>query len=604
MQDLGSSTLKLPRQDKSELSLFAGTEDGVREWTDALPIMDTARSVEMLLLALDDLNRTSLPPQTRYNLLDALYPNIDVALTKLCKRFLNQPLIMSSEPKAMAAIGNRLCTLTTTGYALAAVHAIKQRDSIQDTNPARLACQAIQRALLFNSRKILYMLQLHMPMEEGCWEMHHQLYALAEYQGLTGLPLPEPLSGGATIKAAYVQALLLSCCKPNQLRQSDLTALHRNSRDWGEKIDLNKRETGEELYLVDLESDKPPQYRALHREQPTAGCRTLDCEPLLSELNALQQRLDSEKAIFDKETSISANLLQHIITALGSRLMRNFKRTASNSPLWICLGLNNTHRQVSRQQMLKHKESSGSAGHDPFNSQGNPFSTGLDKANIWRSDRSVDGAKQQTKVEQEISVELDTATRTKVMEEESAPASTPEKRSVFEAQLADTSANGYCLEWIDESPGDARVGDIVGVKEDREKNDWAIAVIRWLSRLPDAKTLIGLELLSPRAIACVANLRRNGLEDSPPQRVLLLPEIKIVGQPHTLITPRASFKERQKLVLQNNREVRSIQLERQLNSTGGFEQFEFRYIQELGDLLTNHDKKQNKGEFDSLWSNI
>ena len=146
----------------------------------------------MLLLALDDLNRTSLPPQTRYNLLDALYPNIDVALTKLCKRFLNQPLIMSSEPKAMAAIGNRLCTLTTAGYALAAMHAIKQRDSIQDTNPARLACQAIQRALLFNSRKILYMLQLHMPMEEGCWEMHHQLYALAEYQGLTGLPYQNP----------------------------------------------------------------------------------------------------------------------------------------------------------------------------------------------------------------------------------------------------------------------------------------------------------------------------------------------------------------------------------------------------------------------------
>ena len=604
MQDLSSSTLKLPRQDKSELSLFAATEDGVRAWTDALPIMDTDRLVEMLLLALDDLNRTSLPPQTRYNLLDALYPNIDVALTKLCKRFLKQPLIMSSEPKAMAAIGNRLCTLTTAGYALTAMHAIKQRDSIQDTNPARLACQAIQRALLFNSRKILYILQLHMPMEEGCWEMHHQLYALAEYQGLTGLPIPEPLSGGATIKAAYVQALLLSCCKPNQLRQSDLTTLHRNSRDWGEKIGLNKRETGEELYLADLESDKPPQYRALHREQPTAGCRTLDCEPLLSELNALQQRLDSEKATFDKETGVSANLLQHIIKALSSRLMRNFKRTACNSPLWICLGLNNTHRQVFRQQMLKHKESSGSAGHDLFNSQGNPFSTGLDKANIWRSESSADGGKQQTKVEQEIRVELDTATRTKVMEEESAPASTPEKQSVFEAQLADTSANGYCLEWIDESPGDARVGDIVGVKEDREKNDWAIAVIRWLSRLPDAKTLIGLELLSPRAIACGANIRRNGLEDSPPQRVLLLPEIKIVGQPNTLITPGVSFKERQKLVLQNNRGVQRIQLERQLNATGGFEQFEFRYIQELGDVLTNHDKKQNKGEFDSIWSDI
>ena len=604
MQNPGSSTLKLPRQNKSELSLFAANEDGVRAWIDALPVMDTTRSADMLLRALDDLNRTSLPPQTRYNLLDALYSNIDVALTKLSKRFLNQPLIMSSEPKAMASIGNRLCTLTTAGYALAAMHAVKQRDSIQDTNPARLACQSIQRALLFNSRKILYMLQLHMPMEEGCWEMQHQLYALAEYQGLTGLPVPEPLSGGATVKAAYLQALLLSCCKPNQLRQSDLTTLHRNCRDWGEKISLNKRETGDELYLADLESDKPPRYRALHREQPTAGCRTLDCALLLGELNALQQRLDTEKAAFDRETGISGNLLQHVITALSSRLMRNFKRTASNSPLWICLGLNITHRQVSRQQMLKHKQSSGRAGHDPFNSQENPFSTGLDQANIWSSESSASGSKQQAKVEQEISVELDTATRTRIMEEESGPASTSDKPSVFEAQLADTSANGYCLEWKDESPGDARVGDIVGVKEDKKQNDWAIAVIRWLSRLPDAKTLIGLELLSPRAIACGANIRRNGLEDSPPQRVLLLPEIKIVGQPQTLLTPRASFKERQKLVLQNNMGVQSIQLVSQLNSTGGFEQFEFRYIRELSDVVTNHGKKPGKAEFDSLWSNI
>ena len=604
MQDLSSSTLKLPRQDKSELSLFAATEDGVQAWVDALPIMDTPRLVDMLLQALDDLNRTSLLPQTRYNLLDALYPSIDVALIKLCKRFLNQPLIMASEPRAMAAIGNRLCTLTTAGYALAAMHAIKQRDSIRDTNPARLACQSIQRALLFNSRKILYMLQLHMPMEEGCWETQHQLYALAEYQGLTGLPVPEPLSGGVTVKAAYVQALLLSCCKPNQLRQSDLTTLHRNARDWGEKISLNKRETGAELYLADLESDKPPQYRALHREQPTAGCRALDCEPLLGELNALQQRLDTEQATFDKETGISGNLLHHVITALGSRLMRNFKRTACNSPLWICLGLNNTHRQVSLQQMLRHKQSKGSSGHDLFSSQGNPFSKGLDKAKIWTSENSADGGKQQTKVDQEISIELDTATRTKVLEEESAPASTPEKSSVFEAQLADTSANGYCLEWTDESPGDARVGDIVGIKEDRKQNDWAIAVIRWLSRLPNAKTLIGLELLSPRAIACGANVRRNGLEDSPPQRVLLLPEIKIVGQPHTLITPKASFRIRQTLLLQNNLGVRSVQLVKQLNSTGGFEQFEFRYIQELGDVLEKQGEGPNKGEFDSLWSKI
>ena len=38
-------------------------------------------------------------------------------------------------------------------------------------------------------------------------------------------------------------------------------------------------------------------------------------------------------------------------------------------------------------------------------------------------------------------------------------------------------------------------------------------------------------------------------EDGDLMRALLLPEIKLVGQPNTLITPRVGFKERQKVTL-------------------------------------------------------
>ena len=124
-------------------------------------------------------------------------------------------------------------------------------------------------------------------------------------------------------------------------------------------------------------------------------------------------------------------------------------------------------------------------------------------------------------------------------------------------------------------------------------------------RLDDAKTLMGLELLSPNAIAYAALINRKGGEKTPPMRVLLLPEITLVGQPHTLITPRAGFKERQKVTLRNSVEARTVQLLRHIMSTGSFEQFEFRYVKELGDVLAeNHNAGQPGGEYDSLWSNI
>ena len=100
--------------------------------------------------------------------------------------------------------------------------------------------------------------------------------------------------------------------------------------------------------------------------------------------------------------------------------------------------------------------------------------------------------------------------------------------------------------------GPIKAGDIVGLKEKGNK-DWVIAVIRWLSGLKNAKTLVGLELLSPRAIPYGACIDIKPGEKSPPVRVLMLAEIALIGQPHTLVTPRAGFKERQKLSLGNSK---------------------------------------------------
>jgi hypothetical protein len=271
--------------------------------------------------------------------------------------------------------------------------------------------------------------------------------------------------------------------------------------------------------------------------------------------------------------------------------------------MWICVGLGSTHYQVARQQLLRQTQGGdryvpatpGKPGNGPFappTGRGNRDNPGQFYNN------------QNAPVENDPEIDLDAATRARLLPEEHVDIPTAEKHPVFKVQLANTSANGYCIEWIDEVPADIRTGDIVGLKEDKEDNDWSIAVIRWLSRLNDARTLVGLELLSPRAVAFGGSIHRKGGEKSPPARILFLPEIKIVGQPNTLITPRAGFKERQRVTLRNNTQTHTVQLLRQICSTGGFEQFEFRYIKELGDRLAESRNGQMGGEYDSLWSNI
>jgi hypothetical protein len=604
MEDQKAIRLKIPPQDQIEPGVFRPDTQSAADWARELPVNDSIAAAEKLDEALGDLNRTTLPPDTRYQILEALAPALEKALTNLAKRFLNQPLVLPEEPREMARASEELMSAVTTGYAIVAVETVQKRDSILSADPERLTCEAIQRALLFTGRKILQTYQLHQPTEPDAWNILHQLYALAEQQRVTDLPVTENLAGGSTIQATYSRAVTLSCCKPNQLRQGDLSALYSALEAWSDKVQIESRENGNEMFLVDLNADQPARYRALYREHPDAELRAVNTMALLAYLESLREELVGKGVTFDKSTGIPLHMLDHLIVSLGTIRVRNYNRTASNSPLWICVGLNSTHYQVFKQRLMQQIQDGGRYIAAPSDEAGESIFRSAPAKRGLREDaeiRSPDGNRTGP------SVDLDPNSRAMILPEEQKDMPNRDAHPIYEVQLADTSPNGYCLEWLDEVPADLKSGDIVGLKEDKEQNEWSIAAIRWLSRLRDARTLVGLELLGPRATAYGGKVARKGKteeNENPLVRVLLLPEIKIVGQPSTLIAPRSRFKERQKVALRGNRETRTIQLVRQISSTGTYEQFEFRVIKELGDRLAEQEKNGLGEDYDSLWSNI
>jgi hypothetical protein len=601
MEDQATIKLTIPRQDFSGVPLFAPSEAGAQDWVHSLPVTNTNSLVQLLGQALSEINRTKISPEIRYRIIDTLRPSLDVAVLNLSKRFLNQPLIMPEEPRRMAQLCDRLLTMTATCYTIVAIETIQQRDALHEANPARLTCEAIQRALMYTGRKVLHNFQMHRPMEIHGWQTLHQLYALAENQRLAELPLPEPLAGGNTIKATYLQSMLIGCSKPNQLRQSDLEAVFRGLRQWSEQVKFDSKGSGEDLFVIDLDSDQPPLYRALYREAPGPSCRFINTAPLIRYLGTLREGAGGKPIHFDKNTSVTSAMLDHLISSLGSMSLRNFKRTATDNPLWICVGLSSTHYHVAGERVFEELL----YGEDDVPSRnvrgaGNLFLGARTKVDLWQKANPGDYTST-LQVDPNRPIDVDSKSKSRMLLEDDANLPPNERYPVFKVQLADASPGGYCLEWAEDLPGDIKAGDIVGLKEEEHK-DWVIAVIRWVSRLNNAKTLVGLELLSPRAIAYGARVHQKSGEKAPPLRVLLLPEIKLVGQPQTLITPRTGFKERQKITLGTHSETITIQLLRHIASTGGFSQFEFSNAKDLADVLA--DNSQTTGEYDSLWSNI
>lgn len=604
--------LKLPRQDLAEFSLFPTNETAVRAWASELPVANPRSVAQQLLQAINELNRHPLSPETRFQVLEALADKLQITLTNLTRRFLNQPLVMPEEPRQLAELTDELLGQLTTAYSIVAVETLQRRDEIRQSNPARLVCESIQRALHHAGQNLVLTFQLYHPVTLGGWLTMHQLYALAERQGLVSLPVSDGTGQATSINATYLQALMLGCCKPNQLRQSDLAAIFAALGEWKEHLKIGAAGSFEGLFLVDLEADQPPLYSSLYGSVNSGQCRQIGTASLITYLGQLKELDDAQGKPgikLQNGMTLPSNILSHLLDALGSMSMRNFNRVKMSTPLSVSIGLGAAHVHSAGErtfgQLLYGDEyippPAERVSTNPFLENEARTSDAWSSANP-EEDYVRESARDSAEAELAHRIELDDHTRTAIEDDLPNIPAEPEV-PVYTVKLINASPGGYCLNWSERLPQEVRAGDIACVQEDNNGH-WAIAVIRWVSALQDAHTLVGLELLSPRAQAYGAVVHKKTGQTSVPQRVLLLPEIKLVGQPHTLITPRAGFRERQKISLLRQGEKFLVQLTRQVAATASYAQFDFRYIKQLDEVLAQDKSGSLASAYDSVWNKI
>ncbi|HEY6599233.1 MAG TPA: hypothetical protein VIZ30_07970, partial [Pseudomonadales bacterium] len=150
--------------------------------------------------------------------------------------------------------------------------------------------------------------------------------------------------------------------------------------------------------------------------------------------------------------------------------------------------------------------------------------------------------------------------------------------------------------WPSQMPIQLQTGELLAIRE-RDDARWCIAVSRWI-RHSDQETLMGMELLAPRAIpVAVRTLSKRG-SSVDYHRAILLPALEAIGQPAMLITPRLPYNESQKVQLRRHSIQATGQLMRRVLMTESFTQFTFRM---LDGYLENTQIDLN---MDSLWDVI
>lgn len=589
-----SAKFHLPPQDLDAPTLFAPDRDAVRNWLAELPKANLGQSTRALYSAVTELNRVRMTPALRMQLLDILRPAIYNATQGLRRHYLNQPLQLPEQAQKVAQLAHVLHEQLATGYILAAAHTLTLGKQSGFSLPQQAIASATHRGIVEHTQNLLRDYQLYRNPHPGCWATLHQLAKFARENAVFAVAVADEQYGDSTLEAAYLRALLLGGSRPNQLRQDHLAKIFQHALTWAAAAKIT--DVGQTALVVDPETDEGPIYR----EFATADAHWfgLDTAHLAHLLNA-QHELAEANALSDQQ--LSPDLLHHLAQTWGNSTTRSFQRMEVRESIEIALGLTAAHHFISGEidfglLLDEHGHSKLALQDDNVFLRSKPIASHSHvNKDVW--DSPYQANTKGLNVSLEI---LDFE-----MREQHQKVSFEKERDKFRSQKVErvnVSPGGLCITWPPHSELQLRTGEIVGLRESGQ-NNWSIGVVRWV-QLIELGPRLGLQLLSPMAVPYGARVINKAGAQADYQRALVLPEIKQINQPTTLLVPRLPFRTGQKLSLLRNSKETRIQLTRKIAATAAFNQFEFRRLStpKTDNAPATNDSSDNKDDgFDGLW---
>ncbi|MEX1032311.1 MAG: PilZ domain-containing protein, partial [Cellvibrionaceae bacterium] len=272
--------LKLPRQDRAELSFCGGNRPAaVKTWAQSLPATRVNHTSVQLYKALPEICQLNTSADNRLEMLEAIRPYTQQCIQGLAKHFLNQPLILPEAPLKTAIIAQALQRHMTIGYS-AVISELAGKVKKGKAPDAKLGV-ACHRALTGFGLLLLRGYQLYSRIPSNLWLELHSLYRFAEHYELLDQSVEDTLlqhSRSCTITQAYTRILLLACARPNQMRQTDVSAAYDVLENWAHlaRIQAVNQQKSDNLFLINLSADMPPLYKSRFAGSSNDVIRELD----------------------------------------------------------------------------------------------------------------------------------------------------------------------------------------------------------------------------------------------------------------------------------------------------------------------------------------
>lgn len=578
--------LRAPTPSQLSLTFCDATPRDLKRWIAKLPKANLGETARLLYQGLGELNQLLTPSDNRLQMLELLRPEVYFVCKHLERHFLNQSIVLDERSRKVANLCQALQNHLAVGYK----QIVLRISSKYSKDRATLLATAAQRALHCLNGPVVRASLLYCPVPDGVWLELHQLYQAASAHQLQNMPISDPLAGNGrtlTVQQSYAATLLLGSSRCNQMRQHATLRLAEVLDAWSALARVQPATLPSSLFAMAPDEDSPPRYTTLYDNDQLAPLVGLDPTDLVQAIRQYLEMPVEQRAQSRLITgNFSIDLLQHVAAAWGDVAERTFTRTPGQGNLTLCIGMSALHYYIggerSFSEILKR----------PAMPQSAQFVPGAATQSWSRAENDRQGDYE------EIQYDLPRSEGSSA----SVTSNHDQHYSTYALQIVNHSPGGYCLAWPREVPPQLQAGEMVGI-QDTQSQGWSVAVVRWIRQVRSGGTQMGIELVAPHAQPCGLQLVRVSEQNSQFLRGLLLPEIRAIDIPASLLAPRMPFQEGNKVIINTQGEERPAGLGLKMTSTGSFNQFEY-HLLEVPKPSPTADDAAPEEDFDSLWKDL
>lgn len=595
---------KLPSLKTSGQGDFPTQPRKLKRWLEELPLVNMGDTTRQFFEALRQLNTQDLAPAHRLELLELMRPTAKTVLDHLGRHFINRTVPLPEKSARVAELNRAMLTELATGYARAANELL----ATGRTRDKGLALAAY-RAARYWSGIIIHSWRLYETPPPGAWREIYRIYRAAEANDLLERPvLDDTLQGPGRghIAQCFKRICLLALAHPLSLRQGEIDRLadFLDSASATAVVSADPMpDSNNGVHMLDLEGDAPPVYCRMQDLPQGPAARSINLAPLIREI---RERIQSG----DKATvrDMGPDNLRRVLEAWTRKARRRFSRATRDDEINVSIGLASICTTIAEELRARQAPEHKTPGidHLALQSIGDPSRpvNGHESSFLSETDALGDAQAWDMVGRGNIITEAYTG-RPPVAAPITAVGLFTTKVDGEPWQMVDASAGGYRLRWRGDQGCRAQVGELIGLREkEGSRYQWRVGVIRWMLNKANRGLEIGVQILAPRTVLVGLAASRMGRPVADFLDVLMLPAIRTIRQPPTLLVPAGRFRVGDEALVTLGKRFLRVKLDGISEHTSQFVQYRYTNLEQTAER-TDPAKETGSGTtFDDVWTLI